>query len=70
MSCYFAAGELSLPVICLFSRLRCACYSDHEGFRLLNLENAGAGFTLPANIDDLDPTVANLDLIFCNLIGL
>ena len=83
--CYSAAGELPLPVVRLFSRLRCRCISedsedgsfygsedesDEEDDAELYLEKAGPGFTLPANIGDLDPAVTVLDLSYCNLTGL
>ena len=33
------------------------------------LNEAGPGFTLPANIGDLDPAIFYLNLSACNLIG-
>ena len=55
-------GDLSLPVVRLLSFMR------RKG-KFLNLRDAGPGFTLPANIGDLDPDIRELDLRECNLIG-
>ena len=56
------AGDLPLPVIALF----CSIQRDENSF---NLRDAGPGFTLPANIGDLDPAITELDLRGCNLTG-
>ena len=53
-------GELPLPVLHLFSRLS-------GSIRLLS--KSGPGFTLPANIGDLDPNLTFLNLGGCNLAG-
>ena len=55
-------GDLSLPVVRLLSFMR------RKG-KFLNLRDAGPGFTLPANIGDLDPDIRELDLRECNLTG-
>ena len=57
------AGELSLPVVHLHAspRLKRAMFG---------LEVAGPGFTLPANIGDLNPAVATSDLSQCTLSGI
>ena len=49
-----------MPVVRLFSRL----FGES-----IDLEDAGLGFTLPANIGDLDPGTTELNLSNCNLIG-
>jgi hypothetical protein len=63
-----AAGELPLPFVRLLSTMRVIQQTDSSFFA--NLEDAGPGFTLPANIGDLDTTVTVLDLSYCNLTGL
>ena len=57
------AGELPLPVVRLLSSMR------HNG-KSVDRKGAGLGFTLPANIGDLDPDITELNLSGCNLIGL
>ena len=41
---------------------------DDEGIDI-TMFKAGPGFTLPANIGDLDPAIAVLNLYNCNLTG-
>ena len=55
------AGVLHLPVVRLFS----SC----NGRLGLDVIKAGPGFSLPANIGDLDPAITDLNLSNCNLIG-
>ena len=56
-------GELAVSLLCLISKAT-SCHADQ------NLQQgAGAGFTLPANIGDLDPAITVLDLRGRNLIG-
>ena len=68
-----SAGELPLSVVHRFSALRCTQEGRGIGQsgdpRILDLEAAGPGFTLPANIGDLDPAIRALILSNCNLIG-
>ena len=58
-------------MVLVFSKVR----TRHRGGRgryfggNLFLKNAGSGFTLPANIGDLGPTVSALFLSECELIG-
>ena len=59
------AGELHVPVVRLFSALRLRCCSQV----MLELEGVGPGFTLPANIGDLDQEITQLNLSGCNLTG-
>ena len=56
------AGELPLPVVRLLASMRCVG-------KVVSMKRAGPGFTLPANIGDLDPAVTKLSLRECNLIG-
>ena len=57
------AGDLPLPVVRLLSSMR-SC--DRK---LVNVEDAGPGFTLPENMGDLGPAMTVLDLRNSNLIG-
>ena len=54
------AGELPLSVVRLFCKATFQRELDQE---------AGLGFTLPADIGDLDPGITALDLRGRNLIG-
>ena len=57
-------GPLALPVVRLLCLLR-----NNEASHL-DLCGAGPGFTLPADIGDLDPAITELELSECNLTGL
>jgi len=57
-----SAGDLPLPVVRLLSSMR-------YQVNFLDLIESGPGFTLPANIGDLDPDITELHLRDCNLIG-
>jgi hypothetical protein len=59
-------GPLALPVV----RLLCLMRNDACRIVSLNIDTDGPGFTLPANIGDLDPTITELNLSDCNLTGL
>ena len=50
---------MPLPVVRLFSNKMCR----------IDLQDAGPGFTLPANIGDLGPEITQLNLSQCNLTG-
>ena len=64
LSLFYCSGVLPLSVVSLISSMRCS--RDCEG---VCVEEAGPGFTLPANIGDLDPAITRLDLGHCNLTG-
>ena len=49
-------------------RLLCLMRNDEDW--IVSLYKAGPGFTLPADIGDLDPAIIRLDLSDCNLKGL
>ena len=48
-------------------RLLCLMRNDEDW--IVSLYKAGPGFTLPADIGDLDPAITELDLTYSNLIG-
>ena len=54
-----------MPVLRLLSSMRCSG-EDVE----VDVEDAGPGFALPADIDSLDSSVTHLDLAGCGLQGL
>ena len=56
-------GELAVSLLCLISKAT----SYHADQNLQ--QRAGAGFMLPANIGDLDPSITVLDLRRRNLTG-
>ena len=58
------AGDLPLPVVHLLSSMK-RIYI----LKIVDLANAGRGFTLPANMGELDPAITELDLRGCNLTG-
>ena len=51
-------------------RLLCLMRNDDDDDRIVSLHTAGPGFTLPADIGDLDPAITELNLSECNLTGL
>ena len=58
----FCQGELPLPVVELIASMRC-------NGKDVDMEKAGPGFTLPADIGDLDLSISDLILYGCNLTG-
>ena len=50
--------------------VRLLCLMRNDDSSVADLFEAGPGFTLPADIGDLDPTIIILDLFACNLKGL
>ena len=59
---FASAGDLPVPVVQLVSGMNIAG-------RFAYLGDSGPGFTLPATLGALDPTVTTLNLSWCNLIG-
>ena len=54
----------------MLSSMRLKIECDRKPFDgILYINNAGPGFTLPANIGDLSPAITVLNLSDCNLIG-
>ena len=62
------SGDLPLSVVRLFSSSQLTDEFS-PGDKNLRLKNSGPGFTLPADISDLDPAISKLDLCCCNLSG-
>ena len=66
MPCCSAVGDLPLAVIGSLNRLRS---NSNSTYSELGDYMTNAGFTLPANIGDLDLAITCLDLSRCNLTG-
>ena len=64
------AGVLPPSVVCLFSSFRPQSGTIRHPSLSLELENSGPGFTIPVNIGDLGPAIAEMNLSRCNLIGM
>ena len=70
-----ATGELPLPVVHLLADMRLIDLDEfgnvpHDyDMAEIRMGDAGPGFTLPADIGDLDPAINELDLKYLGLTG-